>query len=917
MGRLAGTLSVSAVLLAGACRPTHLALDAVTFSCRAASECAPGFVCAQERCVREDDVEPPGPVQGGPVISALDVARALPDPSNEATVFAAGEALRVTVTVTAPNGLPARPLALLFTEDNRSWRDLTSQRVVEAPFDDASWYTAGADGAPVSVTTEAPTGSFFRLKAAVRDSAGLRDLFISDVLNVSRWRLYAGSQSAERGAGLDAKRLRVAGSADSNGLAAVDPSTGDVYAVDTALGSVYRVDARTGLSSLAFRLAALSDTAPGAPLPRVPTLVNLGGTRSLGFDPAGRAYVMSQLNGATALLAIDFAAKTARHYLGGGTDFSDAPTAPAAVVTAGAWTFDAQGALFYLARCSSGDGVRLMKASQTVDSAGKASVGAISRVAGACTRGPVVSGAEVNATPLLGTTSAVSAIRILPVDERVMYVNDSYINGPVRFFDGRAYPRALSHSRGMVFDRARGQVVITTIGRLLQFQPSYEERENAEAVSTFLSATGRGRCTLDGLDAVTDGGGPCLAPIGELELRPDGGLLFFDGLIGATRPYRLRTLDGEGRIQTVLGTLPLTGETRQRVQWNVSAVAVKPADAPNQETFPAGVYFTDGTAGVFGRIEPDTHPTRPGGITVLWGTMNTAVLLPAPGTLVSDAESLMLYHPTLSFDALGRPVLMTPVALTRLSATGAVEHLTGGVTAQTWSVAPNIRSVNVQEWPNAQLVTDTGVFLAGTGCPVSAGASCTEAPRIRYFPFSGAPARTVIGGAARTFTADIDGPADVQAATLSVGAGSGYTGSSGLVQWPYMAFDPDAARLYFVEGANLRFVQNPLTSNVDGALGTVFNEPRGVGFFTFNPPGGPYAARSMVFYFSRDNGVTQLFCRGIAAGAATWCPPAGALLGHRVPNLPLADNVHSSLAWKTPTELLVRGGGVLWVFDAR
>ncbi|MBL9038721.1 MAG: hypothetical protein JNG84_09425 [Archangium sp.] len=920
-----------------ACRAAPQNVGGVTFSCTSTSQCADGFFCVDGVC----GTEPPSPkpIEAGehPVVASFDVVNAAGGPRENTRLFEPGDPLRVSYSVTDAEGLADAPLTLQYTTDNVTWRDVANDRPEGAR---PTWFGTATEGASTAADTvdvfSAPTAEYFRLRLIARDAADQRsEPRLSDLLNLPRWSFYAGRDAQQRAVQRRPHHARMFCSSHSTGVFAVHPLTGDVYAADYGAKQVsspdhaiYKLDAQTNEVTLAFHLGASASFLDGGVLSEVPTLqFSTGNHQPLAFDVDGRLYAAAVSDGRVALYRLDLEARRAIRYLGGGTSTArSAPPEEVAMAWSG-YAFDPQNTLYFFSYCpaTTSGALRVMRAPQLGDG-GTVTAGTATWVAGSCAVGHPDAGAPALESPLTAPGTAPVFLKVVPVDDRLFYVHHRVGRAPVRVLDGRVYPTRVPGGSGTIgFNRVTGQMYSSDF-ELRRFEPSYEPVPDAEVLTVVIPRRETGDCTLDDrdIDGGTDAEWACVNASAHVDFTPAGDVLLADGTsVVATGPYRIRRLGADGRLRTVLGTRRFEGDgvERQAARSTFSGIAYKPAAAPNQEVAPEGLYVVDEEGDVLSRIEPDSHPTRPGRVTVLGGNMAN---LGNPVFDVPPTPLLPLRYmaSSLVFSSDGLPFFNIDRRIVTLSGAGQLKRVSGYNGDVAWTTTATLNSVSFgQGTQHPMAVTGTGVFIAGTSCSAYNG-SCPEAPRIRYFAFTGQPF-DVIGGSATAYTPDLVTPQNVQTATLAASAAWMYRSPTGLRQQPFLLYDTDVAppRLYFVEGTALRYVTNPLRANVDATLRTLMTNGAGYGFFSFNPPGGPYPAKSMVFFLSGSDEATQLSCQANpeVPGAASWCPLDGAVLGPGgfTRDVALGPNGPSALTWRTPTALLVKGRQAVLEFDAR
>jgi hypothetical protein len=360
-----------------------------------------------------------------------------------------------------------------------------------------------------------------------------------------------------------------------------------------------------------------------------------------------------------------------RKYVGGGAGGAAAATPTDIDLLAGAFTFDEQRSIYIKTSCEAGgkfDGYtstyRLVKVTQ--DSSGAAKD--VIHVAGNCIRGMPESGKLATQTSF--TDLPASPNYILYAFGQVAVANNGALiyyqnrNGKVwKIVNGRIFK---VHHNVAAQDAKGSTPAIPAITNGLPI-PS-NQTLNFYRGKLYV---GRRECTVSTQEV--DGGEicaqifgtqvsdsePCVAdeiPKAKACIndaggyvssgRNDEGTLFFrDGPeLQSNVPYRIRYVDGNGIMRTLMGSLPFFGEGLHRsvirasfggIFYKSSAnYASKPSK--NLTAFPEGLYFMDNRGMVLGRIDSTTQKTE-----VVWGNQSPLGSARTPaGTLVDSSKRM-------------------------------------------------------------------------------------------------------------------------------------------------------------------------------------------------------------------------------------------------------------------------------------
>ena len=804
-----------------------------------------------------------------PVVTAFSVTSA-----TGTTSFAAGDPVQITWTVEDAEGLAAAPVELALSTDGYTW-----QTVVER-FGSLSGSPKQWSGSYAGL--RAPGAGFFRLRIVAWDAGGQGSVpVLSDALNAGGWSVFAGS--ADHGLGSSGRAALLRYGSNPSHTFAVSPTTGDLFAIDDGTGLV-RLDARTGLTSQVVRVDTTNLPDDG----RLPSSPAVGQLFSVAVDRKGRLYVGDAVDydrRRQVLYQIDLSAGRVRRYLGGGTVF-DASATPATV--ASTWSplaFDEDNSLYFLATCTPADWtdtstVRLMKVTQAADG----SPGAVSIVAGSCVKGPPPATGPVDAkSSPLGDEFWISSSGSIAVWNRGEAIYLGLYTMPVtKILKGQLYATAITLpiENAFIYDPQR-DCLLAGDGGLREYRPVLTGPGGETGVARTGGATAAPGCDGEGVAAAD----ACLLARKELHLAPDGALLFADGITeNADVGYRIRSLDADGRIRTRMGTRSFVGEglDRRVVRGQLAGLAYKPASAPNQAAFPAGLYLMDHGGPALLRVDAQ------GKLHTLWGSQIVEappVIYPS-GTPIGPALSLgETYFGgdawALAFDDQGLPWVRYNRVLASVDAAGKVVWRQEEVDGD-WTDAPD--GADPARYDVANYGTLTNLALAGQGAFLVGADSDAPPITIRYFDFASGKVTRLIGKLPNGSSPDSAAHGSVKGLSLS--------------PWCYhdcfLVYRADQDRLYFSEMEQLRYITAP-TDPQSSTLGTVFASDDRIQSFAFSLDG------KKVFYVKGG----LLLCHDLGSGKS-WCNDA-----------PLGPPPELGSVLPVPNQLAVEDAGHLLLSNGR
>ncbi len=787
-----------------------------------------------------------------PQITALSITNATAGPRLGTATFLSGETVRIAYTLEDFEGLDVNPLEIALTENNTLWSDHASGADASIEMN-RTWVGGIAPNQTIysgTLDLPAPSSGYFRMRIRARDRAGnTSPVLLSNAFNLTGWDIYAGSVSnGDGGSGLG---VRLYGGTPS--MIAVSPTTGDVFAFDSSPSAIRRLNAKTGLVTSLIQNGT-QNLVDGSPLPAASYLPLDGSRTRIVFDSKGRLYVPG--TSATGIWQIDLEANVARRYFGPATSNVSGTATPNDVAWfGGAMAFDEDDSLYFLANCEPSTGnkaVRIMKATQNSDG----TAGALSIVAGNCTydQPPATGGADA-LTVGLGSlynaaegdwnlpTQRLAALAVLDHGSTIYYYGYYNANHCRKIVAGVNYRCAIPVGSNTSFKvrRADRTLISNTADRVWSYTIPLAG-ENGEIGTQLIGETPTGACGDEGLSAAQ-----ACPRVASVDIGPGNTLYFSDGgRENSPGSYRVRFLDSEtGQVRTALGTLPFYGDGLDRTltRGTFSGITYKTTSTPG---FPAGLYFTDKTAMVVGRIDTATNQTE-----VLFGNQTMGPASNSNGAQWSKSVSLggpytggSLHG--LAFDSNNRLwVRSSSHHAVTIGADHTITHRLGGssTAATAWDAAadgatnPGDYSLYVMALRNNVTLSPTGLFVAGRAYNAT---GWKEVPSIRHFDIVNSLVRKVIGDQPRATSAD-----SVPGAAQNLSINCDYT--SACYNW----YDSTTERLYFTETGSsaIRYIENPLNPAAS-ALNSI-PLARNPTNFTFRPDG------SEVYYL---NG-TQIYCK--------------------------------------------------------
>jgi hypothetical protein len=767
-------------------------------------------------------------------------------PNYHTRTLATGDIVEVSWWINDVEGLDNDPISLEFTTDDLTWNPILSD-------------FGGLSGNPITYSHvytgfSAPTDNYFRLRLLARDMAGNTSVrALSDLLNTNAWNVYAGS--TDRGIGTMGRSAKIESNTLYGRRFAIDPLRNDIYAADDAVGTV-KLSATSGEVSI-FATRDSNNLPDNGLLPDNPTFYSYYAYQQ--FDHSGRLYVVTYHDGSAvvaesgAVYQIDLATNSVRRYIGGGNSYDPTASPFEILVVPNNLAFDEDDSLYFLSSCTPGASkdenpiFRLMKVSQNPDG----TAGTFSVVAGNCSAGDPTPGTLAIDSPF--PTDSVSKGRLPKLTVwnygQVMYISGSKV---WKIIDGQFYQadNALDNAYDLTYEPLSDRLLVAQ-GFLTAYVPNLTGNGGEVLDQMLVASNGTGNCTADGIDRQN-----ACAQVRGVVITGQGVAVFSDGPTND----RLRYVDPTGRVQTLLGTLPLYGDglNKRFLRGKLGGIYFKQPMEQNQAAFPMGLYFVSPDALVFGHIDANAEVTS-----TLWGNQQGGPdnLIYPTGTEISPELSLGAKDAQGNLMALGfeegLPFLRYNNVLAKVDGQNQIVALQQGGSVW-WEDfnGPDLSNsdLSVYGTRHNMSIKDGGIFLLGSFR--TSDGDPEGSPVIRFFDFTSDTIVEVMGNKSLSgFSPDTAVPGSVQGLTLDelcVGCDS-----SG-----YHLYRSDQDRLYFSEADKVRYISSPtdpaqstLTSLFTGAAGPIQD-------FTLSPSG------DKVFYLVGTFG--YLYCYRIF-GSDSWC----------------------------------------------
>ncbi len=810
--------------------------------------------------------------------------------SNEGTSNSlSGDAMLVTWSMSSTLGLDNDPVRLEYTTDNTNWI------VIESAY-------GGLSGNPTSYTDSyvgftAPTSSFFRVRILAKDMAGNYGLpVLSNTQNTGNWSIYAGG--SDRGVGRNAKAASLTGSTGIGAANFAVAPNNDIYTIDYGY-SIKKISSLDG-NIYDFILHGTTNLGASGTLTSASRISTT--TVVLAFDHKGLLYVLTSEG---KVYQINLTTNAYSLYAGGGNIFD--ATATATTVNVAPQTklvFDESNSLYFFTNCdapaawnSATSAGRLLKLTQNANG----SPGSISIVAGNCTRATPTYGQPAVNQPL--NTNYISG-DMLAVWNNGNAIYFRTLNGTLsKIINGKIYTASLGTFGNYCFANYSGttQKIYVNCGDVRQYTPSLVEANNGEVLdATLVSSAGTGDCLIDGISASL----ACEAAYGNLDFLQDGTMIFTEGL-NTTRKYRLRYVDKNGKIQTIAGTLPFygIGKDKSVATGTFGSIYYKKSTEPNLAAFPEGLYFTDYTAPLWGRIETNNL------VSLLWGTQRAAGSSNyATGTLVTPtlepgaggAQVSMSF----SFDSQGLPwIEYNGSKLVSLDNQNKIVRRTVNTGSYDFATsAPGTAAtaaVIIDDSTNSNLTLKNSQLILLGRYYNNIAPYTIQDPVLRLFDYTANNIVHLMGNNGITSSADVVTPGSLTTSSISSYCVGGACRTQFIENNQAITTDD---LLYWAESNKFRVIKDPTTPG-NQTLTTVFTAGGTIQNFIVN------LDQSQVYY-ARSG---LLYCHALTpAGVKTWCNDSN--LGPST-GLSTIASTPNQYTWKDANTLLISSGAQIYQFN--
>ncbi len=794
--------------------------------------------------------------------------------------------LKITWSVSDVESLDNNPILLDYTLDGTNWI------AVETGY-------GGLSGNPATYSAtyyglSAPSSNYFRVRIRAKDSAGnISSELMSPAFNSSPWSVFSGNTG--RGVGSSARSTLVTRPQSIYRNFAMNPINGDVYFMDHGVG-LKKVNGATGLVSLFLADGNYNMGSSGTI--STSSRIWFYGARIL-FDNKGFLYIFTDNQyivvneNSERVLRVNPTTLEYTTYLGKGTG-NTTGTSPSDVfvMQTDGIAFDESNSLYFISSCNpgvrfarggSGENTVLMKVTQNSDG----SPGAVTRIAGNCTRGVPTSGVAAISNPFNNANDVPWAIAVAVINNgRYIYYADG-LGGNFKIIDGVTYKSAINLYYGPMMYSAMSNTIYTGAGGIQYYTPSLSASDFGEVLTKTIPNTGTSNtCASDGSPASQN-----CSTFDGIVLSSGGKPFFIEG--GDLALARLRYVDDNDNMQTLVGSQSFTGEGQlpSVAKGGFGGIYYKKSTDPLNLIYPEGLYFLERFGGVFGYFTPTTTVKVVGNQSGAYATYNTP--------LASNSSLGALQHQNLgalsalTFDRLGQPLMKTHYYyLTTLDATRSLRWWNSAITKHIYLAVEGDDPRNFSLYPfggyqNLAIKDDLKVFIIGSHTDVNAIGSYSPNPRIQIFDFENNIVKNVMGNQ----------PYGVTPQQLTVGSLKNSPLACHDSQCS-IHYDQTSDRLYFSEISKLRYITNPedpsqhtLVDIFDSARGTIQN-------FSISPNGKyiVYMAGGYMYCHAISAADNSAICNNNPSLHTNLGPPAG---------LSLIAFGQNQITWKDDTTLFV------------
>ncbi|EQC49854.1 hypothetical protein M899_2633 [Bacteriovorax sp. BSW11_IV] len=827
-------------------------------------------------------------VGNAPVVTAFSVTNNTAGPNFGTKTFNQGDQVLIEWTMTDIEGLDNSPVSLYYTDSASA--TATWNEIVVGHGAIGYGQTNYSDN---YISFTAPTNGFFKVKLVASDSAGNTSIPAdSGPLNTGNWLIYAGTNDRGIGGAARSVALKSKGRDYGFGDVALDVRTNDLYMIDNGNG-LYKYDALSGKTSMFIKHGSnnLTDNSVLSTSSQVyTTLLNVR------FDNSnsGLLYAMTsdaQYSSNVKIWQINVDTKEVKLYLGGGTVYDASATPSTAKVLNAPFNFDEDNTLYYFTHCSSSttydrynDAPRLMKVTQN---SGTKTAGAISFVAGDCTRANASSGPLDPLSSPIGAISIPSYGTLAAWDHGNVIYFCMYNVNCQKIINGQLYRTSIGSQRLNYIHSMNKFYLAGSV--LYEITPNLSG-DNGDILTPLSTTTADGECLADGLDPLMSCSRIVWPPIDG----PNGTLGFMQG--GDNSSYFFRYLDTSGKMQTYVGAMPFYGDGLDKsfMRGQISGIYYKKATEANQAAYPEGLYFVDRLSMVMGHIDPSTKQTS-----IIWGNQSGGSGS-TEGEMISKNQSLGVtydfgnLHP-LTFDSQGNPWTRVNNSVYTTSTTKEIEIYMDAGSGYTEDAQtgdnPNATRIYPNGGKNNFAIKNKGLFYLSYYSSTSR--TNIKSPELKYFDVTSATGTLHIMG--DRFTNQTFSPDDMTGGNLA--SKTFHCAANNC----YLYYDDINDKLYFSERTNLRVIDKP-TTPAQSTLQTVASSSREIYNWIFSED------KSQIFYINSGS----LYCIDISSGKS-WCDdtPLGPSEG-----METISSGANQLTWMNSTTLLISNyKGVIYQYN--
>lgn len=817
-----------------------------------------------------------------PIISSFTAVNNTAGPNFGTHTFNAGDQVLISFNVTDVEGLSNNPISIHWTSDNITWTPIVENY-------------GGLSGNPTSFNAtytsfNAPSNSYFRIKLSAIDLSGNNSITaMSKPKNTGNWQIYAGSK--DKGIGGSARAAQLFKGGDNGGQSVItNPFNNDMYILSYGTG-LLKFSASTGKITMLIPDAEESNFNDGDTIDPNTHTINAYYSR-IEIAADNKMYLSTSFPGGlhyhNKIYQIDLQTFKIKEFFGGGSINDNTASSSTAQVLRATFRFDESDNMYYLASCNPtldwderNYAYKLMKMNRKPDG----SAGSVEHIAGNCVKASVSTAGVDPLTSSFGTGyyyAILTDIAIYDNGNKILFCNFGL--GCLKIINGVLYRSSLSGGYGFYVSREDNKTYWAYNHNLYDITIN-ETASFGDSSIRVISADGTGNCLDDDVDALS----ACSKINYTIFKGPNNSLAFVDGTANNTSTYfRVRRLTADNKIKTIAGSLPFYGDglTKSLARGTFSGIYYKKASEANQAAFPEGLYFLDKTAMVMGYINPSTDNTE-----VIWGTQSGLGYI-ANGDTMSTASTMGSPYrggdgQALTFNDSGLPLLRVSRMAARVNADHTVSLISDGSGKDLYheSLVDGDQASKLSLWVyggvNNFTAKDNNLFVTSSYLPSTAPQY--KGMRLFYLDYAADYVHQIMGDVyANGLSADD--------ATAGSAVSKTFDSRCNHQSTCYFNYEKSQDRLYYTEGAKLRYIQNP-TDSANASLHTLKANSRVMYNFIFSED------KTMVFYISSG----ELYCYNISSGNA-WCDNSS--LGPST-GLSAISNGANQMTWKDANTLLI------------